>query len=100
MELIVFAIQTTLLGVMASLPALLIGNALERKGLVLQMPVVVLAVVVAVMFVLRLLLPDSPWYRLVLTVAVASPLIYSRSLWMPLKLGRWWWLDRNKDDRS
>ena len=99
MDLIAFALQTALMGGLASLPALLVGRVLERKGLVMQMPVVVIGIVVAVMFTLRLVLPDVPWPWLVGTLAVASPLIYSRALWMPHRLGRWWWLDGDKDGR-
>ncbi|MGE3297722.1 MAG: hypothetical protein AB7I68_10270 [Porticoccaceae bacterium] len=96
METLLFVMQTLLLGIVCSLPAVAVGRLLAAKGLLMEMPKLVIGIVVIMLFALRIQFPQVSLARLVVLVAFLSPFLYTRAVEVSFRLGNWWWKKRQK----
>jgi len=80
------------LGLVSALPTVLIGFLLAARGRIIAMPVFTTFVVVAVFFAVRLAIPQTRVTWLCAGLALLSPLVHARGVWLSHQLGKWWWL--------
>jgi len=83
MDILIFILTTFGLGVLCSIPAIVVGRLLATRGVVKEMPAWVLAAGVGAMFLSRLLSPQAPIVLVVAIVAMFLPLgMYRADLWI------------------
>ena len=100
MQMFVFIITTLGLGVLCSIPGILVGRYLAIKGIARAHSKMEVATSIAGMFIVRLMLPDLPLIYIVPFFLFLSPLgAYRADLWTTFRSGKWWWLKKN-DERQ
>lgn len=92
METINFIFSSLFLGILCSIPGLLIGKVLSKKGLVRDGPWWVISLTVICMFGARLLFPRASILYIFGLLLLASISFYSNELWLALNKGPWWWI--------
>lgn len=90
-----FLVKIGALGVLASVPTLVIGPMLARRGIVREAPRwVVVALGMALMLMVTLTAPLWPLAVDMLGAAAVTLAICNPDLWSTFREGRWWWLKR------
>lgn len=88
-DILIFILTTFGLGVLCSIPTIVVGRLLAARGVVREMPVWVLTAGVGAMFLSRLLVPQAPVALVVAIVAIFLPLgMYRADLWTYFREGK------------
>ena len=99
MKILVFVISTVGLGLLCSLPGVLAGKYLAKKGLAKDQSIWVVTGEVFAMFLARLMLPSVPLAYIVTLAFVLSPIgVYRHDLWTTFRRGKRWWSKDNSEE--
>jgi hypothetical protein len=89
MDIFAFIFTTLGLGILCSIPGIIIGRLLAIRGIVRETPIWLLLGSVCILFVLRLSLPQAPLGLLIVIVTAFFPLgMYRHDLWTFFRRGR------------
>ena len=89
MDILVFILATFGLGMLCSIPGVVVGRLLATKGLVREKPAWVCVANVCGLFVYRLWFPQVHLAYLLLVVTVLLPLgMYRQDLWTYFRVGK------------
>jgi len=95
MDILIFILTTLGLGVLCSIPAIVVGRLLAARGIVREKPLWVIAGTVCTLFVWRLWFPQAPLGCFVAIGALFLPLAaYRADLWTYF---RGWKLPKNNE---
>ncbi|MBI5932394.1 MAG: hypothetical protein HY867_01700 [Chloroflexi bacterium] len=96
MEIFWFILTGLFFGFLCSIPGLLFGYFLDKKGIIRSSPWLIIISTIVWTFGGRILFPDYSFISILLFISIAAPLIYMNELWFTAKWGRWWWLKTDK----
>ena len=100
MNTVLFIVSTVGLGLFCSIPGVLTGKILSRKGIVRDRTILVISSDIFGFFLARLVVPDAPLIYIVVIFLIISPLgVHDYDLWTTFRSGKWWWL-KSKDKRE
>ena len=100
MNTVLFIVSTVGLGLFCSIPGVLIGKILSRKGIAKDQSILVIISDILGVFLARLVVPDAPLIYIVALFLIISPLgVCRHDLWTTFRSGKWWWL-KSKDKRE
>jgi hypothetical protein len=89
MDTFIFFLTTLTLGILGSVPGIVVGRLLVNKVVVREVPVWLLVGSVVMLFILRLSFPQAPLGLLVAIVTIFLPLgMYRQDLWTYLRRGK------------
>lgn len=98
MNILVFITTTIGIGILISIPGILIGRFLVAKGIVRDRSVSVVVISVLVLLSIPLIAPDFPMIYIATVLLFFSPLgAYRDDLWTTFRSGKWWWLKKNDE---
>gem|GEM_PF-3288600 len=93
MDVLFFIAVTSGLGILCSIPGILIGHFLAAKGIAPDQSRWVVMSSILGLLITRLMMPDVPLIYIVITFSILAPLgLYRHDLWTTFRSGRWWWL--------
>jgi hypothetical protein len=96
---IYFVITTIVFGFLSSIPALVMGYFLDKKGLAAYQPYLTIFLYICVLFWIRLAAPRANLIFVICFLILGSPSIYSQGLWFTYKKGRWWWKSNDSNTK-
>jgi len=98
MNMLIFVVTTLGLGVLCSIPGVLIGKYLTKNGLATDRTILEVTSNVFGLFLTRLILPDIPLAYVVTLFLLLSPLgVFGFDLWTTFRNGRWWWMKESSE---
>ena len=101
MNIPVFILSTTALGVLCSLPSLGVGYWLRKKGYIsLYSPFYIALLCTCVLAWIRLAAPKASLLAIACYISILFPVIYSRELWFSDRWRKWWWRRNKSEDED
>ena len=92
MKPMLFILSSFFLGILCSIPGLIIGRYLDKRGVIRSSPWLIVTMAIVWTFGGRILFPEFSLISILLVISSALPFIYVNELWFTMKWGRWWWL--------
>ena len=95
-----FILTTLVLGLVCSLPGVIVGRILAAKGVVQDYKVKPVVLTVFVVLAGRLLLPGTPMIGVFAFGVLFSTFgVYRSDWWTTHRKGRWWWFDPSEKEK-
>ena len=101
MNIPVFILSTTAIGVLCSLPSLGVGYWLRKKGYIsFYSPFYIALLCICVLAWIRLAAPKATLLAIACYITILFPVIYSRELWFSDRWRKWWWRRNKSEDED
>ena len=95
-----FLLSSIGLGILCSIPGLLAGYYWGKSGIVRNSPWWVIVTAIVVIAGGRLLFPKIPLVYILIVLFISSPLIiYRHDLWNVSQKGKWWWVEKDENEK-
>ena len=99
MDTFLFILSTITIGLLCSIPSLVLGYWLDKKGFAAFQPYLTPFLFIGVLFWMRLAAPNANLVFFICWLILFSPAIYSQDLWFTYKRGKWWW-NQNDSEKT